>query len=104
MDNQDKCYPKIQYSVFPKGDKGEQYVIRGETIEEVLLLKNTLLSKLGTGASTPNTQPLTPAAGLSNMDICLIHNLPYNKSGVKQNGTTWHGHNTEIPGKLCFKQ
>lgn len=35
-------YPKVQYSIFPAGDKSKQFVLRGESIEEVKQLKKDL--------------------------------------------------------------
>lgn len=35
-------YPKVQYSVFVGGQRGKQFVLRGETIEEIAELKREL--------------------------------------------------------------
>ena len=64
-------YPKVQYSVFVGGNRGKQFVLRGETIEEVTALKRELDEKImDKMEESPVATPEAPRAAPSGDKQC----------------------------------
>jgi len=96
----DKQYNAVQWSRM-SGDKSEQWVLRGETVEEVMLLKDELEKKAFPEPTPVRTVPIEQMAG--SVDICPTHNVPYDKSGIsKKNGKPWSAHKLSN-GDMCWK-
>jgi len=88
-------YPAYQYSVFLKGSRDEQLVIRADNWEEFMELKknaDVIISKVETKPTQNNL-----SAG-----VCSIHNVPL----IEKNGKfgVFYSHAGVVNGKTVYCQ
>lgn len=94
MNNEENYFPPVQWSKM-SSDKNEQWVLRGKTVDEVLLLKNELEDKLEITAA--ESQPTIAK------NMCHIHNVPleWSQYPSKKTGKKYLYHKL-ADGSFCF--
>lgn len=95
-------YNKVQYSEFTP-DRVGQWVLRGDTIEEVLAMKKELfgIAKPLTPADTPQTPVVAPAPqtiefAAEDTAMCRTHNVKM--KFYEKNGRSWWSHSQKDQG------
>lgn len=96
--NEEKGYPKFQWSIFVKNGKEQQFVIRADTIEEFKQAKQDILSLIGEAVVTdiPKVQiagSVTRTSGQpgDNGMYCMTCKKPATqKQGVSKSGKPYN--------------
>lgn len=92
MNNDTPTYNKLQWSVFVKNGRDQQYVVRADTIDELKKLRNEVLAIVG--EDTIENQPtVKPAPTIQPSQIgCATCGAPATrKSGVSKAGKPYNG-------------
>lgn len=67
---------KYQYSVFPAGNRDEQFVIRTDTFQELKDAKKEIDQIVNQRQAVASTQPAQPPQTEEQVHTCPIHHVP----------------------------
>lgn len=100
MNEESKGYNRYQWSIFPEGNRGEQYVVRADTVQDLETAINEVKVLIGKQPQT-NVQSHVPTSDAKAIDevmagnagevLCPVHNVKmWEKTG--KHGTFYsHG-------------
>ena len=90
----DESFPKFQWSKFVNGDRGEQFVVRSDTWEDLITGREKVISILETAKSFAPSAPTMPdvtPVSLGNCRKCGALNAVSKAGKVYCTKTCWLG-------------